>query len=108
MVAPTLLAEPHLAGTEKTWNTLVDEDYAVVPAAATVSNLASATDVDDENVLPWHPDDEYASGVLFGVISSRGVLTPPEKTVKGSRPAAHSIHRPREEGVRREYDNLLV
>ena len=39
--------------------------------------LASATEVEDGNALPWRPDDEYASEVLFDVISSRNALAGP-------------------------------
>ena len=52
------------------------EDHAVV-SAAVAAVLASATEVEDGNALPRRPDDEYASEVLFDVISSRSVLSGP-------------------------------
>ena len=82
MAARNLLAEPRSARNEKTWNTLVaklsSEDQAAVSTAATAAAvLASATNVDEGNALPWHPDDEYAAEVLFDVISSRSALSGP-------------------------------
>ena len=39
--------------------------------------MASATEVEDGKAPPWRPDDEYASEVLFDVISSRSALSGP-------------------------------
>ncbi|CAN0518643.1 unnamed protein product, partial [Laminaria digitata] len=79
--ARNLLAEPRSAGNEETWNTLVakfpPEDRAAVSAAAVTAVLASATEVEDGNAPPWRPDDEYASEMLFDVISSRSALSGP-------------------------------
>ncbi|CAN0541723.1 unnamed protein product, partial [Laminaria digitata] len=50
---------------------------AAVSAAAVAAVLASATEVEDGNAPPWRPDDEYASEVLFDVISSRSALSGP-------------------------------
>lgn len=47
----------------------------VSAAAAAAAVLASAIDVEDENSPPWRPDGEYASGLLFDVISSRSALS---------------------------------
>ena len=81
MAARNLLAEPRSNGNEETWNTLVSkfpsEDHAAVSAAAAAAVLASATKAEDGNAPPWHPDDEYASEVLFDVISSRSALSGP-------------------------------
>ena len=46
------------------------EDHAAVSAAPAAARLVSAAEVDDGNVLPWRPDDEYASEVLFHAVSS--------------------------------------
>ena len=79
MAVRNLLAEPRSAGNEETWNTLVakfpPEDHAAMSAAAVVAAvLASATEVKG-NAPPWRPEDEYASEVLFDVISSRSTLS---------------------------------
>ena len=37
--------------------------------------LASAIEVEVGNFLPWRPDDEYASEVLFDVIASQSTLS---------------------------------
>lgn len=47
--------------------------HVAVCAAATDVVLASATDVEDENVFSWRPDDTCE--MLFGVISSRIALS---------------------------------
>ena len=39
--------------------------------------LANATKGEDGNAAQWRPDDEYASEVLFDVISSRSALSGP-------------------------------
>ncbi|CAN0598374.1 unnamed protein product, partial [Laminaria digitata] len=79
--ARNLLAEPRSAENEETWNTLVakfpPEDRAAVSAAAATAVLASTTEVEGGNAPPWRPDDEYASEVLFDVISSRSALSDP-------------------------------
>ena len=79
MAARNLLAEPRSNGNEETWNTLVSkfpsEDHAAVSAAAAAAVLASATEVGDGNSPAWRPDDEYASEVLFDVISYRSALS---------------------------------
>ena len=46
-------------------------------AEAAAAVLASATDVEDGYSPPWRPHDEYASKVLFDVISSRSALSGP-------------------------------
>ena len=38
---------------------------------------ASATEAEDGNAPPWHPDDKYTSEVLFDVINSRSSLSGP-------------------------------
>ena len=53
-----------------------------IPAHATVSavsatDLASATQVEDETFLSLHPDEEYASHVVFRITSSRSALPGP-------------------------------
>ena len=53
------------------------EDHATVSAAAADAVLASTTEGGDGNALPWRPDDEYASVVLFDVINSRSALSGP-------------------------------
>ena len=53
------------------------EDHAAVPAAAAAAVLARATEVEHGNAPPWRADDEYASEVLFDVISSRSALSGP-------------------------------
>ena len=53
------------------------EDHTAVSAATAAAVLASATEVEDGNTPPWRPDDEYASEVLFDVISSRSALSGP-------------------------------
>ena len=53
------------------------EDHAAVSAAAAAAVLASATEVENVNAPAWRPDDEYASEVLFDVISSRSALSGP-------------------------------
>ena len=53
------------------------EDHAAVSAAAAAAVLASATEVEDGSAPSWRPDDEYASEVLFDVISSRSALSGP-------------------------------
>lgn len=77
--ARTLLAEPRSTGNEETWATLVAkssaEDHTAVATAATAAVLTSATEVEDGNSPPWRTDDEYASEVLFDVISSRSSLS---------------------------------
>ena len=81
MAARNLLPEPRSEGNEETRNTLVSEsppeDHAAASAAMAVAVLASATEAEDGNAPPWRPDDEYASEVLFDVISSRSVLSGP-------------------------------
>ena len=67
--------------TEETWSTLVlkfpSEDHAAISPAAAAAVLASATEVEDGNAPPWRPDDDYASEVLFDVISSRSAVSGP-------------------------------
>ena len=79
MEARNLLAESGLAENDETWNTMVaklpSEDHAAVSAAAVGALLASAT---DGNASSWRSDDEYASEVLFDVISSRSAPSGPE------------------------------
>ena len=54
------------------------EDHAAASAAAAAAAaLAIATEVEVGNAPPWRPDDEYASEVLFDVISSRSALSGP-------------------------------
>ena len=53
------------------------EDHAAVSAVVAAAMLASATKMEDGNAPPWRPDDEYASEVLFDVISSRSALSGP-------------------------------
>ena len=78
MAARNLLTSPRSAGNEETWNPLVAKfpfkDHAAAAAAAL---LTSATDGKQGNALSWRPDDEYASEVLFDVISSRSALPDP-------------------------------
>ena len=114
MAARNLLAEPRSAGTEETWSTLVakfpPEDHAAVSAAAAAAVLASATEVEYVNAPPWRPDDEYASEVLFAVISSRSPLSGPGND--GQRFAhsstIHHSRRHRQRGVRKGYGSLLA
>ena len=79
MAARNLLAEPRSAGTEETRNAMLakftSEDHAAVSAEAAEAVLASATEREDGNARPGRPDDEYASEVLFDVISSRSALS---------------------------------
>ncbi|CAN0518077.1 unnamed protein product, partial [Laminaria digitata] len=81
VAARNLLAEPRSAGNEETWKTLVakfpPEDRAAVSVGEAAAVLASATEVEHGNAPPWRPDDEYASEVLFDVISSRSALSGP-------------------------------
>ena len=81
MAARNHLAEPRSVGNEETRNILVakfpPEDHAAVPAAAAAAVLARATEVEHGNAPPWRADDEYASEVLFDVISSRSALSGP-------------------------------
>ena len=81
VAARDLLAEPRSPGTEETWSTLVSKspskDHAAVSAAAVVAVLASTTEMEDGNAPPWRPVDEYASEVLFDVISSLSALSGP-------------------------------
>ena len=60
VAARNLLAEPRSPRTEETWSTLVSkfpsEDHAAV-SAAEAAVLASATEVEDTNAPPWHPDN---------------------------------------------------
>ena len=76
------LAEPRSEGDEEAWNTLLSkfpsEDHATVFAAAAAAVLVNAAEVEGGNTPPWRPDDEYASEVLFDVISSRSALSGPE------------------------------
>ena len=73
-----LLAEPRSAESEEAWNTLVakfpPEDHVTGSVAAAAAVPASATDVEDGNAFPWRRDDEYASEVLFDIISSGHAL----------------------------------
>ena len=50
------------------------EDHVTGSVAAAAAVPASATDVEDGNALPWRRDDEYASEVLFDIISSGHAL----------------------------------
>lgn len=91
-------------------NTLVakfaPEDHATVSAAAAAAAaalLASATEVEDGNDPPWHPDSEYAFEVLFDAISSRSSLLAPENDGQMFSLATHRPHRHREGGVRKGY-----
>ena len=82
VAARNLLAESPSEGNEETWRILVSkfpsEDHAAVSAAAAAAAvIASATEVEDRNALPWRPDDEYASEVFFDVMSSRSALSDP-------------------------------
>ena len=81
MTARDLLAELRSAGNEEMWNTLVakfpSEDQAAVSVAADAA-LANATEGEDGNSPPWHPNDECFSVVIFDVISSSQA---PETTV---------------------------
>lgn len=74
MAAPNRLAELPSARNEEAWNTLVvkflSEDHAAVSATAALV-MTSSTDVEDGNPPPCHPDDAYATEVLFDVISYR-------------------------------------
>ena len=66
VAASNLLAKPRSAGNEEAWNTLVTKFLAGDTAAA-AAELASVTDVEEGNALPWRPDDEYASAALFEI-----------------------------------------
>ena len=57
---------------------------------------------EDGHAPPWCPDDEYASEVLFDVISSRSTLSGPGND--GQR----FSHRHWEGGLRKGHDSLLV
>lgn len=46
------------------------EDHAAVSVVVVAAVRVSATDVEDGNASPWHPEGKYASDVLFGVVSS--------------------------------------
>ena len=108
MTARDLLAELRSAGNEEMWNTLVakfpSEDQAAVSVAADAA-LANATEGEDGNSPPWHPNDECFSVVIFDVISSSQA---PETTVNdfltcNSHPRRHRAGR-----IRKGHDNLLV
>ena len=82
MAALNLLAEPRSSGNEETWEHTggkVLPEYHAAMFAATAAVRASATEVEGGNTLPWHPDDQYTSDVLFDVISSHSALSGPGK-----------------------------
>ena len=56
------------------WQSHVQREMRSYGAAAV---LASATEAEDGNAPPWHPDDKYTSEVLFDVINSRSSLSGP-------------------------------
>ena len=62
---------------EHTDGQVPSEDPVAVSTTAADAMLASATEEEMENAPPWHPDDEYASEVLFNVISPHSVLSRP-------------------------------
>ena len=81
MAARNLLAESRSARNEETWSKLVamfsPEDHAAVSAAATAAAVVASTTEVDRNTPRWHSDNEYASEVLFDIISSRFALSGP-------------------------------
>ena len=69
------------------------EDHAAVSAAAAAEAvLASATEGEDGNTPSWRPDDEYASEVLFDVISARSALSGPAHDGKRFAHLQSTIH----------------
>ena len=110
MAARKLLAEPRSAGNEETWNAWVaklppPEDHAAVSAAAAAAAaaavLASDSEMEDEKALPWRPDDEYPSEVLFDVTSSRSALSGPGNGGTICSSTIHHSLRYRQRGVRK-------
>lgn len=91
---PTVMATPCAAGNRETWATpaanFPSEDHTAVVATPVNAVVKSATEIEDENALPWHPDDEYASKVLFDVISSR--KRPIEFRERRPTIRAHAVH----------------
>ena len=81
VAARILLADILSAANEETWSTLLakfpSEDNAAASAVAAAAVLASAPEAEDGNTLPWRPDNEYTSDVLFNVISLRSGLLGP-------------------------------
>lgn len=80
IAAPTRLAESRSAGNENTWATLVvkfpPENHTSV-SMVVAAMLASATELEEGSVIPWRADDEYASQVIFDMISTRSALSGP-------------------------------
>lgn len=70
----------HPPGNENTWVTLVvkfppENDTAVSVVVAAM--LASATELMEGSAISWRADDEFASRVIFDMISTRRALSGP-------------------------------